>query len=255
MPPASVPPALLLARLEAIAHVLADRPDALGLVAVGSSGAERDRLDAFSDLDFFVAVADGAKADYIADLGWLAAAGPVAFSFQNTVDGHKLLYADGVFCEFAVFTLAELAAAQAAGAHVVWARDGAALRIGAPTAAAAPSEEWELGEALTNLYVGLGRLRRGELLTAQRFVQHYAVDRAIALAAAREPAQGGAPDPFSPERRIERRHPALARLLPTFVQGYDRSAESALAILAFLEAHWPVDPALAEAIRARALPE
>jgi hypothetical protein len=34
------------------------------------------------------------------------------------------------------------------------------------------------------------------------------------------------------------------------MQGYDRSPESAAAILAFLEQHWEVNPAIARAIRA-----
>ncbi|HMQ29887.1 MAG TPA: hypothetical protein PKD53_04125 [Chloroflexaceae bacterium] len=253
MTPATVPPAALLARLDAIGRALARRPDALGLVGVGSAGAERDRLDAYSDLDFYAVVEDGAKARYLDRLDWLEEAGPIAYSFRNTTDGYKLLYADGVFCEFAVFTAAELAGAAAAAALVVWARPGAELPLAAPpVGGGAPGAAWQLGEALTNLYVGLGRLRRGEALSAARFVQGYAVDRALALAAELWPAGPASRDPFAPERRAELRHPELARLLPQFVQGYARSPESALAILAFLEAHWPVDPAMAAAIRARA---
>lgn len=253
MIPPTVPPAELLERLEAIGRVLAERSDALGLVALGSSGAERERLDAYSDLDFFVAVTDDAVTKYRDDPAWLAAAAPIAWQFRNTADGYKLLFADGVFCEFAVFTLAELAAAPAAAARIVWAREGVSLVVGDPPARSAASEvEWHLGEALSNLYVGLGRLQRGETLTAQRFVQHYAVDRLVALATTLEQAGVGAADPFALERRVEQRYPALAQRLPTFVQGYKRSRESALAILDFLEAYWPVDPALAAAIRARA---
>lgn len=250
---ATIPPAVLLARLDAIGASLAHRPDALGLIGLGSVGVERERLDAYSDLDFFVVVEDDAKVRYLTDLGWLAAAGPIAYQLRNTVDGYKLLYADGVFCEFAVFTRAELSSAVASGARIVWERHGAALQLPAVVSPAAPpAVAWQLGEALTNLYVGLGRLRRGEQLSAARFIQHYAVDRVLALAAQLEPAGPASGDPFAPERRVELRHPALARLLPRFVQGYERSAESALAMLTYLEAHWEVNPQLAAAIRARA---
>jgi hypothetical protein len=37
-----------------------------------------------------------------------------------------------------------------------------------------PTVEWLLGEALTCLYVGLCRYHRGEKLSAQLFIQHYA---------------------------------------------------------------------------------
>jgi hypothetical protein len=41
----------------------------------------------------------------------------------------------------------------------------------------------------------------------------------------------------------------VASELPRFTQGHERSPESALAILEFLERHFEVSPALAEAIR------
>jgi|GEM_PF-2573849 len=56
------PPTLLLARLDAIAASLAASGHALGLIALGSSGAEQSRLDAYSNLDFFAVVAPGHKA-------------------------------------------------------------------------------------------------------------------------------------------------------------------------------------------------
>lgn len=259
---ATIPPTVLLARLDAIGASLAQLPDALGLIALGSVGLERERLDAYSDLDFFVVVEDHAKARYLSDLDWLAAAGPgtegtarsaIAYHLRNTADGYKLLYADGIFCEFAVFTRAELSSAATSGARIVWERHGAALQLPEPvTPAEPPALSWQLGEALTNLYVGLGRLRRGEQLSAARFIQQYAVDRVLALAAQLEPAGSASSDPFAPERRVEQRYPGLALLLPQFVQGYERSAESALAMLTYLEAHWEVNPQLAAAIRARA---
>jgi hypothetical protein len=43
--------------------------------------------------------------------------------------------------------------------------------------------------------------------------------------------------------------------LPGFIQGYDRTPESAAAILAFLERHWPVNPAIKQAILALLPPQ
>lgn len=252
---ATVPPALLLARLAAIGVALSRRPDALALIGLGSAGLERDRLDAYSDLDFYVVVDDDAKARYLDSLDWLEATGPIAYRFRNTNDGYKLLYADGVFCEFAVFTPQELAAAQGSGTRIIWEQPGIALPLPQPPPPAdQPAVAWQVGEALTNLYVGLGRYQRGERLSAARFIQQYAVDRVLALATQIEQTGPAGGDPFSPERRVEQRYRELARLLPQFVQGYERNCEAALAILAFLEAHWDVNTELAAAIRARATP-
>jgi hypothetical protein len=243
-----------LQRLDAIGQSLQRTGTALALLALGSVGLEQDRLDAYSDLDFFAIVQDGHSSAYLTDLGWLRAVSPIAYAFQNTQHGYKVLFDDGIFAEFAVFTLAELAQAEFPPARVVWKAAGVDPAIGLPRRfpaplAARPVEEL-LGEALTNLYVGLGRYHRGERLSAQRFIQGYAVDRIVELAPHIAPAQPAHPDLFNPERRFEQRFPSLAHELPGFIQGYDRTPDSAAAILAFLERHWPVNPAIKQAILA-----
>lgn len=85
------------------------RPDALALLALGSVGRETGRADRWSDLDFFVIVCIGAKPRHLADLGWLQAAHPLAWTSANTRDGFKALMTDGAFCDFAVFEPAEVA--------------------------------------------------------------------------------------------------------------------------------------------------
>jgi hypothetical protein len=216
-------------------------------------GIELERLDAYSDLDFFAVVEDGFKAHYIDDLDWLSSISPLAYTFRNTPDGYKLLFADGIFCEFAVFELAELKAIPFESGRVVWKRPGVDATIGVPAAASHPAPPqdaaFQVGEALTNLYVGLGRLARGEKLSAARFIQQYAVDRILELAPTLSPEGAVQKDPFNRERRFELRFPELAKELPRFVQGYERSRESAMAILDFLEKHFEVNPSLAGEIR------
>jgi hypothetical protein len=242
----------LLARLDAIGRSLAESGHALALLGLGSVGTELDRIDAYSDLDFFVVVEPGYEQVYRADLGWLGAVCPIAYAFQNSAHGSKFLFADGIYGEFAVFTPAELAEADFPEARIVWKAAGVddairlPRRVPAPPAARPPAEA--LGEILTNLYVGLGRHHRGERLSALRFIQGYAVDRILELAPQIEAAQAGHQDAFDPPRRFEQRFPTVAAELPRFLQGYDRTPESAAAILAFVERHWPVDPAIKQAI-------
>ncbi|HET7076943.1 MAG TPA: hypothetical protein VFM49_05770 [Chloroflexia bacterium] len=244
----------LLQRLEAIGVSLRDSGNALALLALGSVGAERERIDAYSDLDFFAVVRDGCAQAYIDDLGWLSAVCPIAYCFRNSPHGYKLLFADGIFAEFAVFTPAELPQIPFAAGRIIWKAAGVDDALLQPrdnpgAGTARPVEEL-LGEALTNLYVGLGRYHRGERLSALRFIQGYAVDRILDLAPHLEAAQPAYRDPFGAERRFEQRFPTVARELPHFLQGYDRTPESAAAILAFLARHWPVDPAIRQAITA-----
>ncbi|MFO7539788.1 MAG: hypothetical protein R6X32_17250 [Chloroflexota bacterium] len=246
-------PHLLLQRLHDIGRSLDQSGHALALIGLGSVGLEQNRLDAFSDLDFFAIVEPGCKPDYLANLDWLSAISPIAYSFANTVDGYKLLYADGIFCEFAVFEPDELQAIPFAAGRVVWKRPEVAETI-AQSAKTSPNrprrdQSWLLGEALTNLYVGMGRERRGERLSAMRFIQGYAVDRLLELVDQIEKAQPVTPDEFALERRFEQRYVDAARYAPLWLQGYEQNQASALAILTFLEQHFPVNEAMAAAIR------
>ncbi len=236
----------LLQRLDDIGRSLAATAGTLALVGLGSAGSETARMDDFSDLDFFVIVQSGVKAELIADLGWLTAVHPVAYHFKNTDDGYKLLFEDGIFCEFALFEPAELAHIPFAGARVVWRSEAFDVSWLQPKQHTASQRDtaWLVGEAITNLYVGLARYRRGEKLSAARFVQGFAVDRVIELAAYVEMAQPAFQDIFGQERRFEQRFPETAVYLPQFMQGYTHTVASARAILRFLETHFTVNTAM-----------
>lgn len=245
-------PQTLLARLDHIGQVLRDSGHALALIGLGSVGIERERIDAWSDLDFFVIVEPGWKARYIDTLDWLAGAHPLAWHFRNTGDGCKALMDDGVFCEFAVFEPQELASIPFAPGCVVWQRDGVDTSIATPRralpAARTTDETWIVGEALSCLFVGLQRWQRGEKLSAARFVQGHALDRLIELDALRAHPPAG--DPFDAARRLEARQPRLAAELPRLVPGYAGTPQAALAMLDALAARgaW-LDEAIVARIR------
>lgn len=246
-------PQLLLKRLDEIGHSLEHSGHALALIGLGSAGLQRPRLDAYSDLDFFAVVEAGYKRAYLDNLQWLSALCPIAYAFPNTDDGYKLLFTDGIFCEFAVFEPDELQVVSFAPGRIVWKQPQVSEAISRPAkqpeSRAKPGEAWLVGEALTNLYVGMGREKRGERLSAMRFIQWYAVDRLVALAETIEGAQAVAEDEFAPERRFEQRYSGLAREALLWMQGYERNRESALAILAFLEQRFAINGAIAAAIR------
>ena len=243
----------LLKTLDDITSVLKNCGKVLALIGLGSIGAEFERLDQYSDLDFFVIAKPDQKRFFLDSLAWLEAVQPVVFSFMNTADGYKILLANEVFCEMAVFEREELAGIPYTHARVIWQEPVANLVV--PQSSELPdtadrqqSKEWLLGEILSNLYVGLGRFQRGEKLTAARFIQGYAVDRILELTPHIEEAQSGLSDPFDAHRRFEDRYPTAAALLPEFMQGYERSPECAHAILDFLESHFTLNQPIKEAI-------
>ena len=242
----------LLNRLDEIGKSLSKRADALALIGLGSVGIELNRLDQFSDLDFFAIVKPGSKPHYLDNLNWLTDIAPVAYYFANTDDGYKLMYEDGVFCEFAVFDEEELKKAVFSPGRIIWKSKGIPDNIGIPKRSIErkqkPSTEWLIGEAVTNLYIGLSRDRRGEKLSAMRFIQNYAVDRILELSKNAETAKSIAEDEFNIERRYEQRFPAMTQLLPELLQGYERNRESALAALSYLDNNFEINPVMKQAI-------
>ena len=243
----------LLNRLDEIGRSLERSGHALALIGLGSVGVELDRLDAYSDLDFFVIVEPGQKRAYLDSLQWLSDVQPIAYHFLNTEDGYKLLFEDRIFCEFAVFEPDELQNIPFAPGRIVWKQADLPDSVGQPTLNSVPRsmrrKDFLLGEALTNIYVGLNRDQRGEKLSATRFIQGYAVDRLLELVEYIETEKPTYRDPFVNERRFEQRFPDLASQVGTWMQGYEKNRESALAILTFLEQHFQVNEAIAEAIR------
>ena len=169
-------PEALMAFLDRLGAELERRGDAVALLGLGSVGRDLHRLDEHSDADFFVVVDDEVTRDrYIADIDWLEAAQPVVWSFENSPVGRKALLEDDLFAEYAVFSVTDLAAAGYPPGRLHWQRADAPAGLETPTVPlpGSPNLDEQVGEAITNLYVGLHRDLRGERLTATRFIQGF----------------------------------------------------------------------------------
>lgn len=243
---------LLLVRLEAIGISLRDSGQALALLALGSVGIETERLDNYSDLDFFAIVQPGCKMRYIDNLDWLINIKPFGYCFRNTADGYKLLFEDGVFCEFAVFEPHELEHIPFTPGRVIWQEPHFDSHVCMPRINQGPEPsddiQWLIGEALTNIYVGMCRYNRGEKLSAMRFIQQYSIDRILDLASHSELEKNVLKDPFVVDRRFEQRCPVLASKLPSMMQGYSHSPQSAMAQVAFLDEKFGINDAIKKQI-------
>ncbi|MBI2418369.1 MAG: hypothetical protein HYV28_10805, partial [Ignavibacteriales bacterium] len=150
----------LLFRLEEIGESIKNSGNALALIGLGSVGIELSRLDDYSDLDFFVIAKDGYKSFYIENLSWLSSIAPLSYTFRNTKDGYKLMYEDGIYCEFAVFEIRELLQTNYAEGRIIWMADDFDENLRVPRNTGAPdwrpeSVDWLIGEIVTCLYVGM----------------------------------------------------------------------------------------------------
>lgn len=221
------------------------------VLSLGSSGLETDRIDRFSDLDIWIITEDGHNSTLLANLDWLAAANPIDYSYMHGPTGYTVLFHGGISAEISLITMAEFQSMSSPGARILWKAPGVPDDIALPRTNHIPHKrtlEELIGEALLNLYVGVGRFYRGEKLTAMRFVQVYAVDRIIEMAPYKESEQTFSRDPFVLDRRVERRFPRLAESLPSMTQGYNHTPQSARAALTFLSTHFKLNALIEQAI-------
>ena len=198
---------------------LANRTDVLGLVAVGSM-AERDYMpDEWSDHDFYVIVQSGRQDSYRDNYDWLPSAEEIVWAFRETVHGVKVLYRSGHLLEYAIFDENELNLAKTNRYRVLLNRADIEERMSqieqkTKAWAAETSDAFHAGQFLTNLLVGLGRYRRGEVLNAHQFVKAKAVRHLVFLLNRHVPSQQHAlADNIDPTRRFELVYPKLGQEL------------------------------------------
>lgn len=222
-------------------HVSKDN-DVLCLLGLGSMD-QVERADFYSDIDFFIIVEEAAKPRFLTELSWLEA-NPVVYSFKNSNDGYKVLYENGVYGEFAIFTPSEIVKAYFTGGLVYYAKEGFDVSLVEPKNSPIKRSvrvDYNVNEALTNLYVGLLRLHRGEVANASTFIQVYSYNLVLPLFEELYKQHDKYEDLYVFERRIEFRYKEAKSIISTFRQGYNKSKESARTILDFLSKHYELN--------------
>ncbi|MFC5788424.1 hypothetical protein ACFPPE_01010 [Agromyces tardus] len=201
--------------LRAVEVNLADRSDVVGVVGMGST-AERDRVDEWSDHDVAVITTDGGQDAVRPAHAWLPHPERIALEVHEHHGGVKVVYDDGHVVEYGVATLDELGGWAANAYDVVLDRGGVAEAMAAiaarPVPEGAPDREREIGLVLALVLIGVGRARRGEVLSANSLVRGAAVTALLrAVAAGIPPETGARLDSLDPARRFEQAYPAIAQ--------------------------------------------
>ncbi|MDX9691807.1 MAG: hypothetical protein RBT45_05065 [Acholeplasmataceae bacterium] len=223
-------------------------PHVLCFLGLGSL-ANQERLDDYSDLDFFLIVEEGYKPTYLESLFWLDVK-KIVYQFRNTNDGYKVLYEDGVFLEFAVFEESELKSAEFSPGRILYMKEGFDPSLVDKSLKERKYTDplYRVGEILTNLYIGLLRDKRGEKASAFSFIQVYAMHHIYHLLPELFKSENVEVDQYVAERRIEFRVKQSDQLINKMIQGYDKNKESAYAILQFISSHYEVNQDLKKRI-------
>ncbi|WP_454300996.1 hypothetical protein [Salana multivorans] len=198
-----------------------ERDGLTGLVLLGSaSTAGRHRRDEWSDHDFFVIADPGRGARARASLDWLPDQDRIVLTACEGEIGFVVLYDDGHVLEFALAEPTELAGIAVGEVSVVVDDDAgvtaALVEAGQVTAAAGDSfdPENDARLVLVKILLGVGRIRRGEVLNGGQFVRTWAVNHLLRAVRGRFPGRSPeARDTIDPTRRFEVDYPDWARAI------------------------------------------
>ena len=197
--------------LDHLATEARTRPDVVGLALFGST-ADRARADEWSDHDFAWITEPGAEEAYRRSRDWLPHPDRIVMHVVEHHGGVKVLYDDGHLAEFGVTDLGGLAGWEMNRA--VAAVDAGGLAEVLERGAHAPRPRIdpldELALAVAAILVGVGRGRRGEVLSAGSSIRGAAVANILRALGARTPDAYPPLDALDPHRRVEQVHPAIA---------------------------------------------
>lgn len=193
--------------------------DVLGLVAVGSMAQLDYMPDEYSDHDFFLVVKSGHQGFYRKNFAWLPNAEQIVLSFTETQHGVKVIYKSGHLLEFAVFDEEEVYLAKVNRYRVLLDLSDIEKRMGEVRDQTGNgetiqdmSDEYLVGQFLTNLLVGLGRYWRGEKISAHHFIKSHALNRLVILVEKHLPSERKCLlDNIAHNRRFEFVYPKIGR--------------------------------------------
>jgi len=220
-----------------LTDLVAKRPEVIGLVFVGSAAATQ-RVDQYSDQDFFLVVTEGSGESFRQDLKWLPNSAEIASHPRETAHGLKVVYQNGDVLEFAVFEDSELELSSVNDYKVVLDRADIAERMAKIAHRSIPTEvnrAQELELFLSLILIGVGRARRGEVLAAEQHIKSYALNHALRLVRLANPVESSMMDSLNSYRRFEFDYPEMGRELAMVMRMPTEESARALAVLVLRE--------------------
>ncbi len=173
------------------------------LTTFGSTAAsEAARRDEWSDLDFCVFLSPDRSDDLRASWAFLPQRDHVVLEARESDNGGVVIYDDGMLYEFGAGTPWPFS-----DPHRDVVIDGGDLTLTDPPDLPDPAQSVRL--FLAKLYIGMGRLRRGERVAANAHIRCHALT-GLAEALRQRLAPEAPRSPFDPFRRIEQALPGPA---------------------------------------------
>jgi hypothetical protein len=204
---------------DTLQHRLSADDRVRALVGIGSL-AHPDRVDRWSDHDFWVITTTEGQAHFLSDLSWLPDYSAIALAIRPAPEYYTVLYTTGHVAEFAVFADSDLSHGRLDRYWMLFDKDNIRTDIQAiyertqPKQPTADDSARAIGHFLVALCTGAARDARGERLSAHNYIFQYALNELLTLITQHIPAQqSDLQDRFDPRRRFEQAYADLSTLL------------------------------------------
>ena len=203
---------------ETLQHTLSADERVRALVGIGSL-AQPERVDRWSDHDFWVITTAEGQAHFLNDLSWLPDHSAIALALRPAPEYYTVLYNTGHVAEFAVFALTDLTRGQLDRYRMLFDKNDIRTQIQAVYERTQGKQQTAdparaIGHLLVTLCTGAARDARGERLSAHKNIFQYALDDLLTLITQHIPAQqSDLHDGFDPRRRFEQAYADLSTLL------------------------------------------
>src|SRR5690606_5188149 len=126
--------------------------------------------DEWSDHDFALVTIPAHEDDFRHDLSWLPASSSIALSVVEHHGGVKVVYDDGHVLEFGIASLESLSGWSGNAVRVLVDKGGVSEAVASMVAKPLPTgsrdDARDVRLVCTQVLIGVGRARRGELLSA-----------------------------------------------------------------------------------------
>lgn len=213
--------------------------DIIALLALGSMAEKDHDPDLWSDHDFSIIVKKGSQEKYINNLFWLPDNEEVLFTYKESTNSRKVIFENRHLIEYAVFELENLKKLKINSYRLLIDKfeiTDYIEKIRNDTSKSSNLLEDNkvlMGNLLTDIFIGVGRYKRGEKISAHYFIKEKALKQLLLLIEKNiESSELNNLDNLDPFRRFEYNYPELSLKINQIISSESLSA--AENILGFL---------------------
>jgi hypothetical protein len=221
---------------------LRPKDDIIALLALGSMAEKDHDPDLWSDHDFSIIIKKGSEEKYINNLFWLPDEYQVVFTYKESDNSRKVIFENMHLIEYAVFELENLKNLKINSYRLLFDKFNITDYIEEIVNSTSNSSnllednEGLIGNLLTDIFIGVGRYKRGEKISAHYFIKEKALRQLLLLIEKNiESSELNNLDNLDPFRRFEYNYPELSLEINQIIKAELLSAVEK--ILVFLNAY------------------